>query len=399
MAIQFIARPLTESQKQVIRDLVPILKQEGDQITNEFYKIMVRKYAGMLTFFNKTDQKLMRQPKIMAFCLLRYAECIDDLTPLQDFIDQIVNKHIGLQIVPEHYQYFGEGLIAAFEEMLEEGATPQFLEAWTIAYANLAKLLIDMENKRNALLPWTGFRRFKVVKLVMESSAVRLVYFTPEDPNHRIMMPQPGQYVCIRWMINGEIITREYLVLWIPLDNMYRISVKHLPNGLVLGHVHQNLTEGDILQVAPPGGQFVFSEDPPQYAKKWVFVIGGIGITPTIPIMQRALEQGVAVQLMWSNKTSAVRPFVTQLRQWEHQYPNFSVTEFHTQQEPQDLIGSEGYERRIIYDDIKHFKNSTHYVHLVGPRGFMNEIKLMLDGMLFTNVTAEFYGPTLFLFM
>lgn len=399
MSIQFIPRPLTEVQKQIIRDLVPLLEREGDQITNEFYKIMIRKYKGMLTFFNKTDQKLMRQPKIMAYSLLRYAECIDDLTPLKLFIEQIVNKHIGLQIVPEHYQYFGEGLLAAFEEMMEDDATPQFLEAWTVAYANLAKILIDMENKRNALLPWTGFRRFKVVKLVMESSAVRLVYFTPEDPAHRIMMPKPGQYVCIRWTINGEIITREYLVLWLPQDNMYRISVKHLPNGLVLGHVHQQLTEGDILQVAPPGGQFVLSDNPDQYGKKWVFIIGGIGITPTMPIMQRALEQGVEVELMWSNKTSDVRPFVTQLRQWLHQYPNFTVTEFQTRQIPKDLIGIRGEERRINYDDLKHFKDTTHYVHLVGPRGFMNDIKQTLDGMEFTNITAEFYGPTLFLFM
>lgn len=397
----FVARPLTEDQKQIIRDTVPVIEREGGQLTNEFYKIMMRKHPQTSSFFNKTDQKLMRQPKIMAYLLLRYAQCIDDLAPLQQFIEQIVNKHIGLQIIPEHYTYFGQGLMDAFVELLEDEATPEFLEAWLTAYANLAKILIDMEKARNAQLPYTGFREFEVVKLVQESPTVRLVYFSPVGP-HQIVVPIPGQYVCIRWQLPGEKeqITRTYSVSWVPQDGMYRILVRHLPKGVILGHVHTRLAIGDKLWVAHPGGQFHYTRRPIQMARKWVFIIGGIGITPAIPIMQTVLDNNQSVVLLWSNKTPDGRPFVDMFRQWVLRYPKFSIKEFFTKTKG-NLDGAidHAVARRIDYPDLKNYKNDTHLVHLVGPRGMMSDVKLVFDSCGFTNLTAEFYGPTLFLFM
>lgn len=398
----FVARPLSENQKQIIRELVPLLEREGAQIANEFYKVMMRDHPQTSSFFNKTNQKLMRQPKIMAYLLLRYAQCIDDLSPLELFIEQIVNKHVGLQINPYHYTYFGIGLMQAFVEILGDDVSPGFLNAWKVAYANLAQLLIDKEELRNQQLPYRGFREFKVVNIVQECPLIKLIYIEPANPMYLIVIPLPGQYVCTRWDIPGEKeqVTREYSVTAVPNSNMYRITIKHLPKGLVLGYVHSQLTLGDSILVAPPNGQFHFTSQLGQHSKHWVFVIGGIGITPTIPIMEMALERGQTVTLLWSNKNPEARPFVELLTEWKAKYPNFTVVEYFTRNKGKTFGAIDtAWPRRISQMDLDGLDDDAHLVHLVGPRGFMNEVKLIFDRIGFTNIKALFYGPTLFLFL
>ena len=101
---------------------------------------------------------------------------------MTDFVKQIVVKHIGLQVLPEHYPIVGTCLIQTMVELLPpEIANKDFLEAWTIAYGNLAKLLIDLEAAEYAKQPWRWFKDFKVTRIVQECKDVKSVYFTPVD--------------------------------------------------------------------------------------------------------------------------------------------------------------------------------------------------------------------------
>ena len=138
------------------------------------------------------------------------------MTPLTDFVKQIVVKHIGLQVLPEHYPIVGTCLIQTMVELLPpEIANKDFLEAWTIAYENLAKLLIDLEAAEYAKQPWRWFKDFKVTRIVQECKDVKSVYFTPVDKD-LLPLPKPerGQYLCFRWKLPGEEfeISREYSV-------------------------------------------------------------------------------------------------------------------------------------------------------------------------------------------
>lgn len=396
----FVAQPLTEAQKKIVRDTVPVLERNGTEVASEFYRILFKKYPAAATFFNHTNQRLLRQPKILAYLLLRYAQCIDDLTPLHTFVVQIVNKHVGMQVQPEHYGLVGLALIDTFIALLGDGATKEFLGAWLAAYTNLAALLIDLEKEQYKKLGYTGFRDFTVVKMVRESPEVMLVYFAPLDPLFVIPEPLAGQYVCTRWQIPGQDdeVTREYLISWLPQNNMYRILVKHLPGGEVSTFIHTKLQVGYKLRVASPAGQYYYNNVPAQMHKEWVFIIGGIGITPNMPLMQRALENNIDVRLIWSNRYPETRPFVDVFNHWKEIYPNFNIEEYFTRSIKVDEAIDVGRLRRICKADLKFLDNNKHLVHLVGPRGFMNDIKSVLDLNGFTNITAEFYGPTLFLF-
>ena len=185
------------------------------------------------------------------------------------------------------------------------------MEAWTIAYGNLAKLLIDLEAAEYAKQPWRWFKDFKVTRIVQECKDVKSVYFTPVDKD-LLPLPKPerGQYLCFRWKLPGEEfeISREYSVSEFPKENEYRISVRHVPGGKISGYIHNNLKVGDILKVAPPAGNFVYD---PATDKELIFVAGGIGITPLLSMIERALEEGKMSNFCTQTDLLKLEPSVT----------------------------------------------------------------------------------------
>ena len=118
MTVEYEVKELTPAQIKIIKDTVPILEQAGETLTAKFYNRMLTNYDEVKPFFNITDQKLLRQPRILAFALLNYAKNIEDLAPLTSFVQQIVSKHVGLQVKAEHYPIVGTCLIETMIELL-----------------------------------------------------------------------------------------------------------------------------------------------------------------------------------------------------------------------------------------------------------------------------------------
>jgi nitric oxide dioxygenase len=75
-----------------------------------------------------------------------YAKNIEKLENLGPLVGTIINKHVSLQIQPEHYPIVGASLLKAIREVLgAEVATDAVIEAWGAAYGQLADILIGAE--------------------------------------------------------------------------------------------------------------------------------------------------------------------------------------------------------------------------------------------------------------
>lgn len=363
----YTVKELTAEQKTIIKDTIPVLKQAGEQLTATFYQNLFVASPETKIFFDETDQKNGRQPKILAFALLKYAENIDDLSPLVSFVEKIVSKHVGLQIKPEHYPLVGEALIGTMSEMGFKD--PNFLEAWSQAYGNLAQLLINMENEYYKKQSWSGYKNFKVSKLVDECDDVKSVYFVPEDGS--IAKPKPGQNITIRFNKN---LARSYTISEISADD-YRISVKKI--GKVSTYIHEVLKVGQTVAIAPPSGDIHGEFD--------YFIIGGIGITSALTLLEEPLKSGRKVSLIWSNK-SKNRPFVSFLKELKHKYENLSVIEYITREkELKNPIDSVKFGRVDVTDIIGK-------TLLVGPSAFIKDLnqKLLSQGV---EPIIEYFGP------
>lgn len=380
---------LTESQKSIIRASVPVLEASGVELTAGFYQYMFSKYPSVQPFFRQSDQKTMRQPKVLAFALLQYAKNIDDLTPLLGFVDNICEKHVGLQIYPEHYPIVGECLLHQLKKALGDAATDEFMAAWKDAYTALADILIKIEGEkydRNLSLKnsWKGFRDFVVDDVKTEAIDVKSVYLKPID-GAKVVVPSSGQYICIRFPESPSLMEtqREYSVSSISNGDGYRISVRNVPGGSASGFIHGVLKAGDKLKVAAPNGTLVYQPR----AKAHVVYAGGIGITPMISIIEQALSAGQSVKLFYSNTSDDRKAFGPWIEDLKKSYPSFQCFDFISQ--PNSISG------RLTGETIERLEEDA-VAYVCGPPAYMKVVTTALEllGADPKSVHQETFGPT-----
>ncbi|WP_225541496.1 globin domain-containing protein [Empedobacter stercoris] len=133
---------LTDQNKQIILATVPLLREGGVTLTKHFYKRMFTHHPELKNLFNMGNQHSGKQQTALAMAVLAYAENIANPGVLMPVIDMIGHKHSSLNIQPEQYEIVGTHLLASIKEVLQDAATEEVLEAWTIAYNQLADLMI-----------------------------------------------------------------------------------------------------------------------------------------------------------------------------------------------------------------------------------------------------------------
>ncbi|MFE7545159.1 PDR/VanB family oxidoreductase [Streptomyces platensis] len=74
--------------------------------------------------------------------------------------------------------------------------------------------------------------------------------------------------------------------------------------------VHERLHEGTLVGVRGPRNRFPLRDGP-----AYVFLAGGIGITPLLPMVRQAERAGVPWRLLYCGRSRASMPFLTELRE------------------------------------------------------------------------------------
>ena len=91
------------------------------------------------------DQANGAQHKRLAGAILAYAGNLDRLDLLGPAVSRIEHRHVATKVRPEHYPIVGKYLLVAIKEVLGDAATPEILEAWGVAYNELAQIMIGHE--------------------------------------------------------------------------------------------------------------------------------------------------------------------------------------------------------------------------------------------------------------
>ncbi|HEB7717087.1 TPA: single-domain globin Cgb, partial [Campylobacter coli] len=85
---------MTKEQIQIIKDCVPILQKNGEDLTKEFYKIMFNDYPEVKPMFNMEKQASGEQPKALAMAILTAAKNIENLENMRSFVDKVAITHV-----------------------------------------------------------------------------------------------------------------------------------------------------------------------------------------------------------------------------------------------------------------------------------------------------------------
>jgi ferredoxin-NADP reductase len=105
---------------------------------------------------------------------------------------------------------------------------------------------------------------------------------------------------------------RQYSLCGNPADQRYRIAVLREPDSRGGSRaVHERLRPGDEITLRPPVNHFALEPAP-----GYLFIAGGIGITPLLPMLAAADAAAVPWRLLYLGSSRARMPFLNELERW-----------------------------------------------------------------------------------
>ncbi|MBT2482859.1 PDR/VanB family oxidoreductase [Streptomyces sp. ISL-94] len=153
--------------------------------------------------------------------------------------------------------------------------------------------------------PRRPLRALIVSRTEPAEGVLRLVLESPELPAWA-----PGAHVDIT-LPSG--LVRQYSLCGDPADGgAYTIAIRLIEDGRGGSReAHAQLVEGAELELRPPRNRFELVPAP-----SYVFVAGGIGITPILPMLRAATAAGADWTLLYGGRSRASMPFLAELAQY-----------------------------------------------------------------------------------
>jgi tetrachlorobenzoquinone reductase len=118
---------------------------------------------------------------------------------------------------------------------------------------------------------------------------------------------EPGSHVDLH-LPSG--VMRQYSLCSDPTDrSCYRVAIREVGGGLSSQFVHNKLRPGQMLAVSRPRNNFPLVD-----VKNYIFVAGGIGITPLMPMMRELSARKKPWTLLYCNRNDDATPFLSEIR-------------------------------------------------------------------------------------
>jgi ferredoxin-NADP reductase len=160
-----------------------------------------------------------------------------------------------------------------------------------------------------AVMP-TVYREHEMELVVArrEPVATEVVALSLADPAGAALPSwTPGAHIDL---VLDDSLTRQYSLCGTPQDHRtWRIAVLRDPDGRGGSHrVHDSLKEGSQVRVRGPRNHFALVDAP-----RYIFVAGGIGITPLLPMIDSVRRRGLAWSLIYGGRRRESMAFVDEL--------------------------------------------------------------------------------------
>lgn len=394
---------LSDSTIQIIKAITPAVAEHAVTITTNFYGRMFKANPEVKAFFNFAHQESGRQPFALAGAVAAYFSNIDRLEVLGPAVELIAQKHCSLGVQPEHYPIVGGHLLDAIGEVMGAAVTAEVVAAVGEAYGVLADICIQRERQiyqqqKEASGGWNGYRQFAVKQKEVESDEVTSFYLKPSDGD-AISNYLPGQYLTVKFDLSETpTAPRNYSLSHRPGQDFFRISVKREPArtasaaaGLVSNHLHDQVNEGDVIDVGPPCGEFTL-DAASQNEAPLVFLAGGIGITPLLSMIHSTvhLKSSRKLSLIHACRSPNVRAFTNEVAGLQAENANLTCHFLYEDSDSGDAKGHLTKDQLAEWSDIE---NAEFYC--CGPPPFLNHVTALMNEL---NVDVsrqhmEFFGP------
>ena len=166
------------------------------------------------------------------------------------------------------------------------------------------------------------FYNIKVLEVQKETEDAIVITFDIPHELYDTFNYKPGQYLTLRFDINGKDLRRSYSLCSSPFLNEYpKIAVKRVKDGIVSNHINDHIKPGDTIEVMPPNGRFFANVSTENYKTYYLFCAGS-GITPILSILKSVLytEARSFVYMIYGNRHQDSILFNKELSQLQDTY-------------------------------------------------------------------------------
>lgn len=229
-----------------------------------------------------------------------------------------------------------------------------------------------------------SFQKLKVKDIIRRTKESVSVYFDlPIDKNS--WEYKSGQYITLRFNINGEDLRRAYSLSTSPLtDSEFGVTVKEVDGGKVSSYINQSLKKGDLVDVMPPLGNFVLDPNPTT-STNYILWAGGSGITPIISIIKSVLKSEIKskITLLYANKDEDSVIFLNELSELENQNSD-RLKIIHILDSGEGIANEKGVLDSGRCSDLYSKYNlepTTSQIYMCGPSGLMDQIESSLSSL------------------
>ncbi len=259
------------------------------------------------------------------------------------------------------------------------------------------------------------FHDLKISSIIEETADSKsLIFDVPSSLTEQFNF-KAGQYLTLKFELNGKEERRSYSLSSAPIENQWRVCCKRVQNGLVSNHICDNLKVGDHVSVMAPEGRFTFEPNEEKEAS-YVLFAAGSGITPILSIAKQILEKEPlsTVYLLYGNRNEQGVIYKNELENLVQKYAG----QFHLKytysaiKEKKGMFGGmfkkTNFELpylpgRVSKDTIKlmlknyeSIRPAQAYAFICGPGSMNEDVKkqLIKEGFPQSNIYFESFGTT-----
>jgi ferredoxin-NADP reductase len=240
---------------------------------------------------------------------------------------------------------------------------------------------------------WTGLLR--VARIFQETAGVKTFRLTDPAGGLLPFVYLPGQFLTLTVRPDGDTIKRSYTIASSPTQRAFaEITVKREDQGAVSRFLHDQVSEGDTLQITAPSGRFTFTGDD---ASTVVLLAGGVGVTPLMSYVRylTGLAWSGDIYFFFAVRGEADIIFREELEYLERRYPNLHLIIVVEQAGPAETryVGGR-ITRELLESRVPRIASRRLHVHICGPPPMMNAMKAILAeiGVPEDDVFTEIFG-------
>ena len=178
------------------------------------------------------------------------------------------------------------------------------------------------------------FYELTISKITQLTTSSVMITFEVPELLKKVFHFEAGEYLTLQQTIGGEKVRRAYSICSGVNESELSVAVKRVSNGVFSTYATTQLKAGDVLEVMPPKGSFVFFYD--IFGNRDIMLFSaGSGVTPMMSIAKTALSKtNIKVVFVYGSKSKEEALFFDEIEALRIQYPERFFVHYAFSQQP-----------------------------------------------------------------